>query len=56
MTRSLLALAGATVTVCHTGTRDLRAEVERNNREAIREGRKAYDTPAPTNSLSGVGR
>jgi hypothetical protein len=35
---------------------ELRAQIERRNREAIREGRKAYDTTSLTNTVSSVGR
>jgi hypothetical protein len=38
------------------GKYELRAEIERRNREALREGRKAYDSNAPTNAVSSVGR
>jgi hypothetical protein len=35
---------------------ELRAQIERRNRAAIREGRKAYDTTSLTNTVSSVGR
>ena len=35
---------------------ELRAEIERSNRQAIREGRKAYDPVSLTNRLSKLGR
>jgi hypothetical protein len=35
---------------------ELRAEIERRNRQAIREGRKAYDPLSPTNTLSSLAR
>jgi hypothetical protein len=35
---------------------ELRAEIERHNREAIRTGRKVYETISTTNTLSSLGR
>ena len=35
---------------------ELRTKIERRNREAIREGRKVYDAPSLTKTISSVGR